>query len=377
MEAAAHEISELARELADETERQRHLADALLARLRKSGLMNAGAPREVGGLELPPGELLAQAEEIARGDASAGWCVSIAATSSLLAGYLPEPGRAELFADPEGIASGIFAPRGTARPVQGGVVVDGRWPYCSGITHAGVLFAGCLLQSPEGEGDGRMLPIAVALAREQLEVLDTWHTLGLRGTGSHDAVANGVFVAAERSFSLFDGPRVGPPPLPVPRLRVLRRVDLGGRAGQRARCDRRVRRAGCGQGRPGLDAQARRALGDPGRRRRGGGVAAGGARALYYQAIGAAWDAAQSSEPVAVPLRNELRMASTHAVRVSADVVRALYDLAGGPAIYDDSPLQRRFRDAFTATAHFQVNQASRELQGRLLLGLPADSLMI
>jgi alkylation response protein AidB-like acyl-CoA dehydrogenase len=57
--------------------------------------------------------------------------------------------------------------------------------------------------------------------------------------------------------------------------------------------------------------------------------------------------------------------------------VRVLYDLAGGPAIYDDSPLQRRFRDAYTATAHFQVNAASRELQGRILLGQPANTLMI
>jgi alkylation response protein AidB-like acyl-CoA dehydrogenase len=50
-----------------------------------------------------------------------------------------------------------------------------------------------------------------------------------------------------------------------------------------------------------------------------------------------------------------------------------MYDLAGGSAIYDDSPLQRCFRDAHTATAHFQVNEASREVPGRILLGLPVD----
>jgi indole-3-acetate monooxygenase len=61
-------------------------------------------------------------------------------------------------------------------------------------------------------------------------------------------------------------------------------------------------------------------------------------------------------------------------VRTAATVVSSMYDLAGGSAIYDDSPLQRRFRDAFTATAHFQVNEASRELPGRLLLGLPTNT---
>jgi indole-3-acetate monooxygenase len=80
---------------------------------------------------------------------------------------------------------------------------------------------------------------------------------------------------------------------------------------------------------------------------------------------------------VPTALRSRLRLAATHAVRTSADVVRNMYDLAGGSAIYDGSPLQRRFRDAFTATAHFQVNEASRELSGRVLLDLPADVSML
>jgi alkylation response protein AidB-like acyl-CoA dehydrogenase len=54
-----------------------------------------------------------------------------------------------------------------------------------------------------------------------------------------------------------------------------------------------------------------------------------------------------------------------------------MYDLAGGSAIYDGAPLQRRLRDAFTATAHFQVNEASRELPGRILLGQTTDAAML
>jgi alkylation response protein AidB-like acyl-CoA dehydrogenase len=102
------------------------------------------------------------------------------------------------------------------------------------------------------------------------------------------------------------------------------------------------------------------------------------ARALYYQAIDGAWRAAVDGDSaVPVSLRNGLRLAATHAVRASAEVARSMYDLAGGTAIYDDSPLQRRFRDAHTATAHFQVNEASRELPGRILLDLPADASML
>jgi alkylation response protein AidB-like acyl-CoA dehydrogenase len=198
VQARAREISELARELAGETERNRRLADRLVARLRSSGLMVAGAPREVAGLELAPALTLRCAEEIARGDASAGWCVSIAATSSLLAAYLPEASRSELFCDAQRIAAGIFAPRGTGRAVDGGLLVSGRWPYCSGISDAEVLFAGCFVDGAAVREGGRRLPSVVAMPRDQLEILDTWHTLGLRGTGSHDAVAEQLFVPSAR-----------------------------------------------------------------------------------------------------------------------------------------------------------------------------------
>jgi indole-3-acetate monooxygenase len=98
------------------------------------------------------------------------------------------------------------------------------------------------------------------------------------------------------------------------------------------------------------------------------------ARALYYGAIEEAWVAAQRVDPLDESLRLGLRLAATHAVRTSAEVARSMYDLGGGTAIYEDSPLQRRFRDAQAATAHFQVNPATLELAGRLLLGLPTKT---
>src|ERR1044072_8809198 len=119
IEAAAAEISGLARELAPETERERRLPDALIDRLRESGLMLAGAPKEAGGVELDPGLALRCAEEVARGDAAAGWCVAIADTSSLLAAYLPDEARGELFGGPRRVAAGVWAPRGRGTPADG------------------------------------------------------------------------------------------------------------------------------------------------------------------------------------------------------------------------------------------------------------------
>jgi alkylation response protein AidB-like acyl-CoA dehydrogenase len=372
----AGEISELARELAPVSERERRLAPELLARLRASGLMIAGAPREVDGLELPPGLALRCAEEVARGDASAGWCVSIAATSSLLAGYLEPATRAELFADTEGIAAGIFAPRGRARTVDGGVVVSGRWAYCSGIMHASVLFAGCFIDAGDAQGASGPKPSSVAMLRDELEVLDTWHTLGLRATGSHDTVADELFVPATRTLSVLDGPLIDRPLYHFPAFGYFAASIAAAALGNaRGALDEFATLAATKVGQGSTRTLAERSATHA-------AVAAAeaslrGARRLYYEAIEAAWRAAHEDEPVSVTLRNDLRLAATQATRTSADVVRSLYDLAGGPAIYDESPLQRRFRDAFTATAHFQVNAASRELQGRILLGQPAETAMI
>jgi hypothetical protein len=102
----------------------RLLPEELVAFLDESGLLRAGAPAEVRGLELPPGVALRCAEAVARGNASAGWCVSIAITSSLLVAYLPTSSRDALFGDGRGVAAGVWAPRGTGRTVDGGVVVS-------------------------------------------------------------------------------------------------------------------------------------------------------------------------------------------------------------------------------------------------------------
>jgi alkylation response protein AidB-like acyl-CoA dehydrogenase len=372
IERVARDISRLARELATETDRAHRLPEELVAALRDCGLLRAGAPVEVEGLELAPGAALRCAEEVARGDASAGWCVSIAITSSLLAAYLPSEAREELFGGGQGIAAGVWAPRGKARPVDGGIVVSGRWAFCSGITHADLLFAGCFVDNAARPSGERPVPSVVALPKQDLEILDTWHTLGLRGTGSHDAVAEEVFVPGARVFSLFDGPMLDRPLYRFPIFGFFALSIAAAALGNaRAAIDTLVELAA---GKVGLGST--RTLAE-----RAGTQAAvataeaslGAARALYYATIDAAWRAAQLDEPVPGTLRNDLRLAATHAVRTSAEVARSMYDLAGGAAIYDEAPLQRHFRDAHTATAHFQVNEASRELPGRILLGQPAD----
>ena len=229
------------------------------------------------------------------------------------------------------------------------------------------MFAGCLL-------DDR--PAVVALPTERLQILDTWHTLGLRGTGSHDAVADDVFVPDAHVVSIFDGPRIDRPLYRFPPFGFFAACITAAAMGNaRAAVDNFVELATAKKTglsgrtlaeRPTIQAAVSAAE-----------SALEAARALYYQAIEIAWRASQDEPPVPVQARTRLRLAATHGVRTAADVVRTMYDLAGGSAIYDGAPLQRRFRDAFTATAHFQVNQASFELPGRILLDQPTEAAML
>lgn len=362
--------SALARELAVTTERERALPQALLDELSATGLMRAGAPASLGALEASPATTLSAAERIARGDASAGWCVSIAATSSLLAAYLPPAGAAEIFADARTVAAGVWAPRGKALVADGGLRVSGRWSFCSGITHSQWLFAGCVLDQPKAGAEGPVLRVA-ALPTADLEILDTWHTSGLRGTGSHDAVAEELFVPDHHVLSLLDGaPRVNTPLYRFPVFGFFA-LSIAAAALGNARgaiddlSELAAEKTGLGSSRVLAERPATQsAVGEA-------EAVLRAARALYFQAIDQAWAAAQDDVPVGESLRLGLRLAATHAVRASAEVARSMYDLGGGTAIYEDSPLQRRFRDAHTATAHFQVNPATWELAGRLLLGLP------
>jgi alkylation response protein AidB-like acyl-CoA dehydrogenase len=372
LDRAAAELSVLACELAPSIEQERRLPEELVAGLRGSGLLRAGAPTTVGAAEASPEVTLRCAEEIARGDASAGWCVSIAATSSLLAGWLPPQGLAEVFADADTAAAGVWAPRGSARRVDGGYRVSGRWAFCSGIMHSDWLFGGCIVQDGGDSTTPRVLGMPVA----ELEVLDTWHTNGLRGTGSHDAVADDLFVPEHRALWLLDPPTSDAALYRFPifaffalsiaaaalgnargAIDDLKALAVGkiAQGSSRTLAERSATWSAVAEAEAGLRA----------------------ARALYYEAIDEAWAAAQSPGPVSVELRLGLRLAATHAVRAAAAVTRSMYDLGGGSAIYDDSPLQRRFRDAHAATAHFQVNAATWELTGRLLLGQPTETAML
>ncbi|MGI5423662.1 acyl-CoA dehydrogenase family protein [Streptomyces sp. CA-179760] len=254
-------------------------------------------------------------------------------------------------------------------------MVSGRRAFCSGITHADHFFGGCVLDDARRDADGAPVLRIVAIPASQLEILDTWHTSGLRATGSHDVVADEVFVPERRVLSLSEAPRIEAPLYRFPvfgyfALAVAVAVAALGNA--RGAIDDLVDLAGhkvaMGSRRTLAEKSSTQAVVAQAE------AALRAARALFYSAIEDAWQAATTEDTLPLALRTGLRLAATHATRTSADVVRSMHELGGASALYEDQPLQRRLRDANAITAHIQVSPATWETTGRILLGIPTDT---
>jgi indole-3-acetate monooxygenase len=366
-----------AAELAPVSERDRQLAAELVHDIARARLWRLCVPESLGGLEAAPTRLISAVETLARGDASAGWCVAVCATSGLLGGYLPEPAAREIFGAPTGVSGGVFAPKGRAQATMDGFRVSGRWPFGSGCEHCGWLMCGCIVydgETPRALPSGRPDVRLVLVPADDVVIHDTWHVSGLRGTGSHDISVDDLFVPVSHTASVFTDPPVAPGPLYAFPLFGLLAVAIAGVAlgVARAALSDVVDLAGVktptGSGRK----LAERAATQVDVARAEASLRA--ARGLLYDTVGYAWEVAVAEGEVPVDERASLRLAATHATTVSAEVVDAAWRLAGASAAYETSPLQRRFRDIHVATQHMLIAPATWELTGRLLLGLATDT---
>jgi alkylation response protein AidB-like acyl-CoA dehydrogenase len=343
----------------------------LVESLRQTGIFRLTVPRALGGAEAKPTEIMRAIETVATADGSAGWCAMVAAGNNIAAGYMNERGAREVFADPDAPSAGIAAPAGAAVRENGGVRVNGRWSFASGITHSDWVWAGCLVMD---NGRPRMTPqgpeiIHVCMPVRDVTIHDTWHVSGLCGTGSHDFSATNLFVPEHRIFALLDpsGHRTEPlyqmPPL-TNFVFMLASVSLGIARGaldeltdlaqskvpslyQSALADRPVTQVEI--------ARAEAAL--------------GGARAFLYNTVEEMWETVLAGN---APGNRQLalgRLASINATDTAATVARVANTLGGGSSIYLSSSLQRQARDADAITHHFTVAQHVWEEAGRVLLG--------
>ena len=198
IEARAAEIEELGT-----------IPDDLYAELVATGYLRMAVPAEFGGAECSLPEMNAIITEAARADGSVGWLAMIASHVPILLSRLPAATFASFFADgPDLRARVALAPKGVAVAVEGGYEVSGQFPFASGGPGPSFVGGGCIVMengAPSLSDAGRPQIIMAVFRAEDVEFLDTWHVVGLKGTNSCDFAAHEVFVPRERTADLFFG----------------------------------------------------------------------------------------------------------------------------------------------------------------------------
>lgn len=351
---------------ADQGERDRRLPPATVAALRDADLLRMCVPAVYGGPEADPLTQVRAIEAVAAADGAAGWCTMIASTTSSMSLFLPPEFARQLFADPHSITGGVFAPSGSAVSVDDGWRVSGRWQWGSGSQHCTWLLGGCMTDA----GEFHLMFMDPA----DITIHDTWHVVGMRGTGSHDFSADGAFVPTGRSVQPMAGTRhVDGALAAFPNFSLLA-------AG--------VAAVALGIGRHAIDefvalAQGKRPLYSSRTLAQSGMAQSalaraeatlGSAQAYLHTELDAAWQAAQVGGRIDVATRGRIRLACMHAARSAAEATDTVYTMAGGSSVYDASPLQRCLRDVHVATQHLMVSPRLEELLGKLLFGADIDA---
>lgn len=358
---------------ADEIERLRDLPQPLFRAMLERGLFRLVQPSDYGGAELDPPSLIQVIEEIARHDASAAWCAGQTNICASTAAYLaPEVAR-DMFASDTGVLAWGPGP-GQAVAVPGGYRVTGNFDFASGSRLATWLGAHVPVIEPDGSKrqgpDGRPASYSMLFPKTSADVRDTWHTMGLRGTGSDSYAVKDLFVPEAYSMArngqqkprvkgklyvftpstLYSGCFAGIA-LGIARSVMTAFVaDAAGtvpRGGSQTRARNHVIQSHVGLGEARLRA----------------------ARTFLLTSVADIWEAAQGRDQLSVDDLVTLRMASTFAIQSASEVVATLYAAAGAMAIFQSRPFERRFRDIHTVTQQIQGHPEHFETVGQHLLG--------
>ncbi|SFW91063.1 acyl-CoA dehydrogenase family protein [Amycolatopsis australiensis] len=363
--ARARALAPVLRDRAEEIEQARRLPADVVELLRATGVFRMGFGRDRGGPELTSIEQTEVIEALAYGDAGVGWCAMIGSDTGLYASFLDPAVADEMFPSLDMVTAGLLFPNGRAEIVPGGYRLTGRWQFGSGVTHADWVISGAFLYRdgrPEPGADGQAHDsILLMVPKADVEVLDTWHTTGLAGSGSCDYTITGIFVPAEHTLT-FAEVRGGTGPLAQPEvhMRNMPGVALGV---ARAAIDH-ARDAAVSAGRAD-DYRTQITLADceadfAATRH---GVYGALRRQHEVLAAGGTLDDLTAAERAALPLSRR------HAFRTARSIVTRLYDLLQTSAIYRPSPLDRWLRDTTTMCQHIVAQDRILQTAGAHLLG--------
>jgi 3-hydroxy-9,10-secoandrosta-1,3,5(10)-triene-9,17-dione monooxygenase len=379
--ARAEALIPVLRERAPRAEELRRLPDETIADLHASGLFRVLQPKRVGGSELPFRALVELVSVIARGDGSTAWVLANLAAHHWLFGMWPRQAQDEVWGQsPDNlIGSALIFPRGRAQKVEGGYRLTGRWPFSSGVDPASWNLVGAIAQDDEAAAVG---PRICLLPASDYTIIDTWHVIGLAGTGSKDVAVEDVFVPDHRTLAV-DQIAGGPNPgsevnrsvlyqLPAISLFAfcIAGVSLGiadsaiehFTEGTRTRLSSYSGRNVADFNTVQVHVAEAAALADA-------------ARAIMLRDCDEATHSVGEGRMPDLAHRARYRRDGAFAAMLCTKAVDLVFTATGGGAIYARNPLQRAFRDAHAANAHYVLNwDINGAMYGRVALGLPPDA---
>jgi 3-hydroxy-9,10-secoandrosta-1,3,5(10)-triene-9,17-dione monooxygenase len=350
------------REQAPAIEEARHLTPAVIAELHRTGLLRYLQPKTWGGMELDFVACVDILEMLARGDASVAWSVANLASHHRALAIFPEKAQREVWEeDPDAlIAAGIVYQQGRARRVDEGLVLSGKWNFCSAVTDSSWNQLACVVV----DGDKPVDWVQCLLKADQYEIIDDWHVLGMRGTGSCSVVVDEVFVPTHRVQSMatalpghsFAGVEANPNPMyriPTSALgpHALGAVIVGAAQGSLDVMIDWVKQRS-------TNTSGAKMRDFPTLQHRFGiaGAKIDAARLILRNDCLDAGGILKVGQTVPLETKLRYKRNAAGAVRLAVEAVDGLHEAAGANGIYDHAPLQRIFRDVHAASAHIHFS---------------------
>src|SRR5262245_14763167 len=372
-------IGPMLREAGQDAERERRLPRQAIDLLADAGLQRMFTPQSLGGLEVDPVTCARVIEEVARFDSAAAWALQAGNSGAWWSARLPDEGAQEIYGgNPNVLMAAAFHPPQQAIEVSGGYRVTGRGPLASTVHDSQWLFLSAIVMqgSQPKMVDGAPEVVAVILRISDVEIIDTWQTLGMRGTDSNDVAITNVFVPASRTFrlvpaftpsthyggALYRFPGIAEAAVIVaPVLLAIARGAIDEFL-QLARGKTPFGSTKLLRDRPTVQATVARAEG-----------LLRSARAFFYDALEQGWRRAVAGQPFTLEQKADLLLAGVHATHSAWNVVDLMHRSAGTSAIYTRSRLERHVRDAFTLRHHGFVSESKYETVGQVYLGVPPE----
>src|SRR4051812_15841841 len=340
---------------ADESEALRTMPSHLVEATKAAGLFRMAMPASLGGLELDPITIVESIEALSRADASAGWTTLIGNSTAFFAWLDPAVASDMLGGNCDVVSTSMFAPMGHARRDGGDLVIEGRWPFNSGCVHADWYQTAVVVMNdgrPEVRADGRPDVRFAMFPRDGASIIDTWHSLGLRGTGSHDIEVHDLRIPIEHTAApMLDAPAGGGPLSRLgffPLLTVLMSgfpLGVARRALDELTLVAPTKRRGTS---PVAIADDSKVQYDIGR----ADAALQAARVFLLDAVDVAWATVTSGAALSSDQVTRIALAGQQTMNVAVTAVDMAFGSAGASAVYTSHPLERCFRDIHTANQH-------------------------